>query len=146
MMRKVFYFAFGISAWAFCGACFGQDLQGMIDAAAKTSGKKLVLKAGTYFVPEGIRLNASHSGLTIEGAPGERPEIIGGRPVKGWQREGALWKAHLPGLKYLHSLWVDGKRANLARSPNFGAFYVLGGAQSYLDERRFAQITQTCRC
>ena len=140
MMRKVFYFAFGISAWAFCGACFGQDLQGMIDAAAKTSGKKLVLKAGTYFVPEGIRLNASHSGLTIEGAPGERPEIIGGRPVKGWQREGALWKAHLPGLKYLHSLWVDGKRANLARSPNFGAFYVLGGAQSYLDENsRFSK-------
>lgn len=106
-MARVF-FAF---IFFFSFSC-GQTLQELADNAAKTGQKRLALENKTYVLTEPLRLGAEHSGLSIEGSGGTK--IIGGRKIGNWEPDGGLWKAKLEGVKFVSSLYVNGKRAELS--------------------------------
>ncbi len=57
------------------------------------------------------------------------PVLSGGTPITGWREvEPGLWAADLPavaaGRWYFEQLWINGRRATRARSPNAGYHYV----------------------
>ncbi|MBM3500564.1 MAG: right-handed parallel beta-helix repeat-containing protein [Armatimonadetes bacterium] len=59
--------------------------------------------------------------------PGERPIVSGGRRIEGWRKgEGEMWVAAIPevarGGWYFRQLFVNGRRATRARTPNEGYF------------------------
>jgi len=90
--------------------------------AARRAGPaaRIVLRGGTYFLPDTLRFDARDSGHTYEAAAGEMPVISGGRPVTGWKKSGDLWEASLVTREPIRDLYVNGRRALRARSPNTG--------------------------
>lgn len=94
---------------------------------------RIVVADGTYACPTPLVLSAEDSGVTWEAAPGAHPVFSGGRRVTGWQDGGnGLWKTDLPEVKagrwYFEQLWVNGRRATRARSPDAGFFNAIGHA------------------
>jgi len=104
---------------------------------------RIVVRGGEYRIREPIVFRPDDSGtasspLVIEAAPGARPVWNGGRRVRGWRKIGkGLWAATIPevagGKWYFEQLWVNGKRAVRARSPNRFYFYMLGQVLSGID-------------
>ena len=91
---------------------------------APDAGRRIVLRGGDYFDTY-VELDSRDSGLTIEAAPEETPVLYGGCPVTGWQQDGPLWVADVPGVKDrtrdFRSLLVNGRYAPRARFPETGA-------------------------
>lgn len=57
---------------------------------------RIIVRGGSYF-NVALVLEPEDSGLTIEAAPGEKPILYGGQPLKGWQKEGErFYAARLP--------------------------------------------------
>ncbi len=119
MMLKNLLFCISLGILSF--PTFGQSLQQLIDNAAKSDNKVLKLEAKTYFISEPLLLTSAHSGLTIEGK--DNTVISGAKRVIGWSKCGRLWKAKLENVDYVSSLFVNGKRANFAKTPNDGFVY-----------------------
>jgi hypothetical protein len=101
-------------------------------AAMRAGGPRrcLLLRAGTFFLPETLVLDASSSGLTIAAVPGETVVISGGEPLiagawtahkvnaANW-RESNVWGTQLPaGTAAIEALRVAGRRAIRALYPN----------------------------
>jgi parallel beta-helix repeat protein len=85
------------------------------------------IRDGVYFLKETLVLTPEDSNTIWEAAPGARPAISGGRVVSGWKKgSGPIWTADA-GEPYFHQLLVSGRRAQRARTPNFG-FYRIDGA------------------
>jgi parallel beta-helix repeat protein len=84
---------------------------------------------GIYRLGETLVLGPEDSGILIENAPGERPIVSGGRRIEGWgvSPSGPLLTARLSGN--IRQLFVAGRRAQRARTPNHG-FYRIDGASS----------------
>jgi hypothetical protein len=86
------------------------------------------IASGTYRLDAPVVFTAEDSGtdrgtIFYLGVQGQEPIFSGGMPITGWQKgEGGLWTTTVPGVKegqwYFHSLWVNGKRAVRARTPN----------------------------
>lgn len=101
-----------------------------------TEPVEVVLPEGTYTLSEPLRFTPEDSGT--ETAPityrAEKPgtvTISGGRHITGWQPgEHGAWQALLPevrdGKLYFRQLFVNGRRATRARSPNQGFYYTTG--------------------
>jgi parallel beta-helix repeat protein len=86
----------------------------------------IAVRAGTYFLPETLILGPEDSDTIWEAAHGEHPVISGGRIISGWTRtSGAAWTADAPG-PYFHQLFINGKRATRARTPNDSFFHFEG--------------------
>jgi alpha-galactosidase len=95
----------------------------------------VLIRGGTYqqaqtlvFGPEDS--GTAHHSITYAAAPGERVVVSGGRKITGWKRgEGAIWNAELPEVKagqwYFRQLFVNGRRAMRARTPNHGEWWKL---------------------
>ena len=84
------------------------------------------VRDGTYFLPETLVLTPEDSNTVWEAAPGEHPMISGGRVISGWKKgAGAVWTADATG-PYFRQLFISGRRAQRARTPNFG-FYRMDG-------------------
>jgi parallel beta-helix repeat protein len=82
---------------------------------------------GTYFLPETLVLGPEDSDTLWEAAPGARPLISGARVISGWKKgSGPVWTADATG-PYFRQLFISGRRAQRARTPNFG-FYRIDGA------------------
>jgi parallel beta-helix repeat protein len=82
--------------------------------------------AGTYFLPETLILGPEDSDTVWEAAHGEHPVISGGRIISGWTKtSGAAWIADAPG-PYFHQLFINGRRAIRARTPNDAFFHFEG--------------------
>jgi hypothetical protein len=106
------------------------------DAARPLAGTKplsVVLRGGTYFLPETLVFKPEDSGrdgapVTYAAAAGETVVLSGGRPITGWTKvEGGLWTAKVPdGLRF-NQLFIDGKRRTRARTPNEGEFFRVDG-------------------
>ncbi|MBQ0031592.1 MAG: right-handed parallel beta-helix repeat-containing protein [bacterium] len=92
-------------------------LQALFDRAAASGSKTVSLERGrVYCVAKTLKLDERHSGLIIEG---NGAVIDFGRKVAGWRREGAMLVADIPDWDGdILSLWVNGRRAQLARTPN----------------------------
>ena len=92
----------------------------------------ILLRAGQHLLAAPLELTAEDSELTIAAAPGERPVLTSARRLTGWApvagRSNA-WATTLPeaGAKwYFRSLFVAGRRAQRARTPNAGFFHMAG--------------------
>ncbi len=89
--------------------------------------RRIIVKAGEYFLDQPITLGAPDSGLTITAAPGEKAVLYGGRRVTGWQPDGErFWAAKLPevaeGKWDFRMLAVNGRFCRRARLPETGVF------------------------
>ena len=51
----------------------------------------VVLRGGTYFLPETLVFKAEDSGVTYTAAPKENVVVSGGRRITGWVVDGGLW-------------------------------------------------------
>ncbi len=98
--------------------------------AARTAEKpvRILVAEGTYEMTAPLELGPEDSGVTWEAAPGAKPVFTGGRAIEGWEKVGeGLWKAALPDPSWhFEQLWIDGRRAIRARSPNRGYFHLEG--------------------
>ncbi len=102
----------------------------LVKARDAVRGKKatVVLRGGTYFLPETLVFKAEDSDTTYKAAPGETVVISGGRPISGWKKsDSGLWTAQIPEGFRFNQLFIDGKRRTRARTPNEGAFYTVDG-------------------
>ncbi|MCP5558401.1 MAG: right-handed parallel beta-helix repeat-containing protein [Verrucomicrobiaceae bacterium] len=96
--------------------------------AARAAPKpvRIIVSDGVYTLTESVTLKAEDSQVTWEAAPGATPIFSGGRPITGWTKaENGLWKATLPDKAWkFEQLWINGRRATLARSPNKGYYHI----------------------
>jgi hypothetical protein len=85
------------------------------------------LRQGTHTLTNSVVFDARDSGLNgfqvvYSAYPGEAPVVSGGRPVTGWiDAGGGLFRAPVGSLRF-RQLYVNGKRAIRARTPNAGAY------------------------
>src|SRR5437899_2730726 len=123
------------------------SLAGARDAIRKLKAQGAVTKPirvlvadGLYSLREPLVFTPEDSGtdaapVTYEAARGARPVFSGGRVIAGWQRgTGALWQTQVPEVRsgrwYFEQLWVNGRRATRARTPNEFYFYMAGKAKA----------------
>jgi parallel beta-helix repeat protein len=84
------------------------------------------IRGGVYTLSEPLVLTGEDSDTRWESAPGERVVISGGRAIEGWQKgPRSVWTAPA-GEPYFHQLFVNARRAQRARTPNFGFFRMDG--------------------
>lgn len=86
------------------------------------------IRGGVYRQPDTLTFGPQDSGtaehsVTYAAYPGEKVVISGGRPITGWKRgPGDLWTTRLADVKagrwYFRQLFVNGRRATRARTPN----------------------------
>ena len=115
-----------------------RDAVRALRAAGKPEHVTVILRGGTYRLPEPFALEPRDSGVTYTAYAGERPILSGGERITGFVRgPGKLWVAHLPqaadGKWAFNQLWVNGQRRRPARSPNTGYFIVAGKAPIHRD-------------
>ncbi|MBL9128032.1 MAG: hypothetical protein JNL97_10315, partial [Verrucomicrobiales bacterium] len=94
-----------------------------------TSPTTILLTDGRHELTEPLVIGPEHPGLVIAAQPGARPVLSGGVRITGWTEDpgrAGLWKVTLPevrsGTWYFQQLFVDGRRAQRARTPN-GDFF-----------------------
>ena len=88
---------------------------------------------GVYALTNAFALGLSDSAGTTnpvvyQAAPGASPVFSGGRVITGWMPQtNGLWTASVPwatGTNYFEQLFVDGRRATRAITPNTDYFYI----------------------
>jgi hypothetical protein len=102
-----------------------------------------VVAGGTYRLAEPIVFGPEDSGteqcpITYEAAPGAEAILSGGRVIGGFRAgPGGVWTANVPevaqGRWYFEQLYVGGRRATRARSPNQFYYYTQGQVLSGVD-------------
>jgi hypothetical protein len=97
-------------------------------------GRKTItvsMKGGVYRLEDTFRLDAGDSGrpgaeVVYQGAPGETVVISGGRLVGGWTLHDAargIWTAPVECGIMPRQLYVNGRRATRARTPDYPNYY-----------------------
>jgi hypothetical protein len=102
-------------------------------------GVSIEVRAGVYELRDPLVVKPEDSGpdaahpLVIEAFPGEKPVVSGGRRISGWRSSRSnrdLWEADVPeaagGKWVFRELFVNGKRAQRARTPRSGFYRVDG--------------------
>jgi hypothetical protein len=94
----------------------------------------VLIADGTYPLAEPLVFKPEDSGtaqtpIVYQAAEGAKPVITGGHKIQGFVKdEGNRWKAHVPeveaGRWYFEDLYVNGRRAIRARSPNEFYYYL----------------------
>ncbi|MEW6356440.1 MAG: right-handed parallel beta-helix repeat-containing protein [Planctomycetota bacterium] len=94
----------------------------------------VLIRGGTYRLSEPIRFTPEDSSaeecpITYAAYPGEKPIFSGGRAITGWTKgEGGIWTTQIDDVKdgkwHFRQLFINGRRATRARSPNEGFFKV----------------------
>ncbi len=89
--------------------------------------RRIVLKAGQYYLEQSIDLGPADSNLVIEAAEREQVVLYGGRPIGGWRRDGdRFWAADVPEIadrsRDFRMLLVGDRLAARARLPREGTF------------------------
>jgi len=94
--------------------------------AGRTGTITIQIGDGVYYLPEALALTSDDSNTSWESARGARPVISGGRVITGWKKgAGPLWTADATGPEF-HQLFISGRRAQRARTPNYGYFRIDG--------------------
>jgi hypothetical protein len=95
------------------------------------------VRGGLYVLSEPFSLQAEDSGtasspVIFSAYPGEKPVFSGGKAITGWTQEGDVWKVALPEITTsdwrFHTIWVNGQRRGVCRTPNEGFFVTAGRA------------------
>jgi hypothetical protein len=108
-----------------------------------TQPVRVLVAAGTYPLAETLLFEPQDSGtaeapILYQAAEGARPVFSGGRKLQGFvAADGGLWKVRLPDVQagkwYFEDLYVNGRRATRARSPNQWYYHIRGKAESAID-------------
>jgi hypothetical protein len=97
-----------------------------IRAQTPNAAVRIEIRAGTYYLSETLVLGPEDSNTVWEAAAGERVTLSGGRVIRGWTKgPGGVWTAPA-GEPYFRQLFIGGRRAQRARTPNFGFFRIDG--------------------
>lgn len=117
-----------------CASSFAADIAlspGKLDEALAQARQmpkpvRILVGDGIYPLTAAIKLGKEDSEVAWEAAPGAKPIFAGGRSITGWQkRDDGLWRASLSDKAWrFEQLWINGRRATLARSPNKGYFHI----------------------
>jgi len=117
-------------------ATFARAQEALRALSPAARSRTVVIRGGVYRLTEPITLGPQDSGAertpTVFAAfRGEKPVFSGGRSITGWKKaDGDLWEATLPevarGEWYFHQLFVNGRRATRARTPNEGYLRIEG--------------------
>jgi len=96
---------------------------------------RILIADGHYPLAAPLRLGPEDSGtaaapISYEAAPGAHPVFSGGRVLTGWRpASNGIWQTRVPaaaaGTWYFEQLFVNGRRAVRARTPNQGWFHLL---------------------
>lgn len=87
----------------------------------------VVVHPGTFRLKEPLIFTPNDSGtadapVTYRAAESGEAILSGGMPIEGWKKVGRLWQARIAevaeGNLYFHQLFVNGRRARLAVTPN----------------------------
>lgn len=87
----------------------------------------VLLRAGRHFLDKTVEFELADSAdaqtpVTFAPYCDEKVELCGGRAITGWTVKDGVWTVELPETKsgewYFRSLFVDGKRAQRARTPD----------------------------
>ncbi|MCY2931499.1 MAG: right-handed parallel beta-helix repeat-containing protein [Planctomycetota bacterium] len=106
-------------------------------AAGMTGDIVVVLHGGKYYLTGPILFDERDGGrdghrVIYRGAPGESAEIVGGTPITGWEKwKDNIYRAKVAPNKPFYCLFVDGRRATLARYPKKGSGYLVRKAVRY---------------
>lgn len=94
-------------------------------ASGESGPSTVILRGGTYRLTETFVLEPPDSYVTYQAAPGERPVVSGARLITGWKKgQGPIWTA--PATHHFRQLFVNGRRAQRARTPTNGFYRMLG--------------------
>lgn len=121
-----------------------------IRRARESHGRAVAMRVevagGQYALNAPLILEPQDSGtetapVVYTAAEGEKPIFSGGRVLGPWQqRSDGLWQTHIPEVAekqwYFEQLWIDGKRAIRARSPNRFYHHLHNVHERELEERR----------
>ena len=139
------------------------SLRGARDAIRKLKARgpltepvTVVVAGGRYRMREPLVLTPGDGGsqqfpVTYQAAEGARPVFDGGREIRGFRRgEDELWHVSIPeaasGKERFEQLFINGRRAVRARSPNEFYYHMLGVKEESLEgdsTRRARRARQT---
>ena len=111
-------------------------IEGQLDGRSETDTLFIKVATGNYYMDRPFVIDRPSSRPIIIQSDGDlgKPCFIGGVSVKGWQKYGdKLYRAYVPevtryGLEF-EQLYVNGKRAILARTPNTDWHYVKSSSE-----------------
>ncbi|MFO0788143.1 MAG: right-handed parallel beta-helix repeat-containing protein [Pirellulales bacterium] len=116
---------------------------------------KVIIADGEYQLLQPLVLEPQDSGtssgdISYEAAEGAHPVFTAGRKITGFQASAdGNWTAQVPevaaGKWYFEQLWVNGRRAIRARSPNKFYYYVNGHAAPGADGKPSKPANQAFR-
>ena len=120
-----------------------RDALRKLRAAKSAEGAvRVLVAAGRYSMTEPLTLQSQDGGtkdapVTYEAAPGARPVFTGGHAITGWVAgTDGLWTVKVPdvatGKWYFEQLFVNGRRAVRARTPNKFWFDIVRVAEEKL--------------
>jgi len=123
----------------------------IIRRAKSGEPSRVVVADGRYALKQPFVLTPADSGVAYEAAAGARPVFSGGRIIRGFQPvENSLWRTRIDdvanGSWYFEQLFVNGRRATRARSPNKFYYYMLDVQEETLEKgsgRRPVRAKQT---
>lgn len=105
---------------------------------------EIIALEGEYFMKQPLILTANDNGtpsspLIIRSETGRKAVFRGGVEVSGFEQVGDnLWRAFIPNVAYYNNyfeqLYVNGKRAVRARTPDQGFYYVKGVSETIVDK------------
>lgn len=105
---------------------------------------RVIISGGTYFMKEPLELTGIDSGtedspINFMAAKDEKPVFIGGIQIENWEKvSDKLWKAKVPEVSryglYFEQLYVNGRRAVRAKSPNKGFYYLEAAQETVIDQ------------
>lgn len=105
---------------------------------------EIIASGGEYFMMQPLLIYAEDSGtpdspLVFKAEPGTKAVFRGGIQVFGFEKvNDKLWKAFIPQVawydSYFEQLYVNGRRAVRARSPNEGFFRVTNVTETILEK------------
>lgn len=97
---------------------------------------RVIVSNGMYFITEPLLLTDEDSGtetfpVIYRAEEGTNPVFIGGIPIRNWEKvTDKVWKAKVQEVSrfgfYFEQLYVNGKRASRAKSPNQGFYFLKG--------------------
>ena len=105
---------------------------------------EIIASGGEYFMIQPLSLKADDSGtpdspLVFKAEPGSKAIFRGGIQISGFEKVNEnLWRAFVPQVawydSYFEQLYVNGKRAVRAKSPNEGFFRVKNVTETILEK------------
>ena len=121
-----------------------QSLRNLKSSQNFNNPVEIIIGAGEYFVTGPVILKPEDSGtdtapVVFRAEDGSRPVICGGKNINGFEKiSETLWRAEIPEVAeygwYFEQLYVNGRRATRARTPNTGFYFLKGVSETIINK------------